>query len=1013
MNNQEEEQHGITTSPPENNHRLDNEDESTCPQCCGDEPITSTSPSSGSRREEQHRRHGERSQRSSSSSNRHRSRSSRDRRRRHRRSRQQSNTEENTTNSNNTESSSGVTSTAAMIFTPEEEAKRVQVGQWPHGLSFLFAALACTMSFFTISRFAVLTSNFGFTFLVQFLLISLLFGIPLMTLHASLGQYLGSGVVDMWRISPIFQGIGVSLMISQGLLGSNGIACISWLFIYLRDSSITTFDRYRWSHCHHDSAYGRTCEADYFNNTVRIEQSLADYFAGMVLQRSSPNYPNSTLGHLKFQTVFNMLVIWMVIFMGLSKGLKSYGKVAYIFGIFPLLGFLVFAAKLLSILSYWDYKYYFLHTNWSHFITNKNSWICAARECFLVWSLLGASILQLSSHNKFKHRLARDTTIISIITLIVLVISGLMGVAAVKVIIGSGYDYQVSSYETSKSYEFLSFRSSNDILKYVVMPTAYDNTKSEHISFVSGVRILEPGRDPDLYSGYQVMRLATEIVPAFATVLGPRLFSPFWVVLFYFSFILFGLGQQMALWHTVVSGVIAIKPETLKAWQTCITFSCCIVGFILGLPMATEIGVFILYFLDYTIGCGWWLMILYAAQSLVVFGIRGSPYSSRNVVSVLFKKSKTFGMGWILAFMWTLVLPVLLLFLVSLSFRTGRLLEMFDWTIGTGYLYLPSWVREIGAMMQIIPLLLIPFVGVIQSCRYFLHGPENLLERIHLLYRPTYANSRTLGRRSANRPEVILVNYNSNTQQNRNDDPPPKYTPPPSYSTATGARIAQFIRQSFRQSIRILRGPASTSDKDEEQPPDYASVIIETANTQPPPPTEDYFSPSSSCSSCADEEEFPHVNHPTNIVLDGSELNSVHQSSRTETRRNSVRGPSLESFNLQRVDSETVLVQSAEPMDLSPSLRLKSSPSTSSNEDSISFCPSTLSLGESVIFVDEDEFIHPNSTAALNGEVSSSSNEVEAVNHHYSSLNENSPRHTQQQSSDTLFLQIDTSTSVI
>ena len=50
---------------------------------------------------------------------------------------------------------------------------------------------------------------------------------------------------------------------------------------------------------------------------------------------------------------------------------------------------------------------------------------------------------------------------------------------------------------------------------------------------------------------------------------------------------------------------------------------------------------------------------------------------------------------------------------------------MFDWTTHAGYLYMPAWVREIGAMMQLLPLLLVPFVGVVQSFRYFLngHGP--------------------------------------------------------------------------------------------------------------------------------------------------------------------------------------------------------------------------------------------------------------------------------------------------
>jgi solute carrier family 6 (neurotransmitter transporter) len=53
-------------------------------------------------------------------------------------------------------------------------------------------------------------SSFPVVFLLQFLLLSFCFGIPLFTLFCSMGQYLGSGLIDMWRISPIFQVTGGS-----------------------------------------------------------------------------------------------------------------------------------------------------------------------------------------------------------------------------------------------------------------------------------------------------------------------------------------------------------------------------------------------------------------------------------------------------------------------------------------------------------------------------------------------------------------------------------------------------------------------------------------------------------------------------------------------------------------------------------------------------------------------------------------------------------------------------------
>ena len=142
------------------------------------------------------------------------------------------------------------------------------------------------------------------------------------------------------------------------------------------------------------------------------------------------------------------------------------------------------------------------------------------------------------------------------------------------------------------------------------------------------------------------------------------------------------------------------------------------------------------------------------------------------------------------------------------TFKTGMVSEMFNWSMDVGYVYLPSWVREIGSMLQIMPLLIIPFVGIIQSCRYFLHGPDNLLEvnitwhcfnqfinqslfqRLEMLYRPSYQRQGLSTVTRSNRAaEVILTNFTNNLNSASSsppNDPPPKYTPPPSYSTATG-----------------------------------------------------------------------------------------------------------------------------------------------------------------------------------------------------------------------------------
>lgn len=127
---------------------------------------------------------------------------------------------------------------------PETESP---IGHWPHSLSSMLACLGCTLGLFNISRFAILSIHFGANFLFQFFILSLIIGLPLFTLQLCLGQQLGAGVIDMWKISPLFQGVGISLLIAQAMTGLYSIVGVSWMFVYFRDSFITKLDRYRWA----------------------------------------------------------------------------------------------------------------------------------------------------------------------------------------------------------------------------------------------------------------------------------------------------------------------------------------------------------------------------------------------------------------------------------------------------------------------------------------------------------------------------------------------------------------------------------------------------------------------------------------------------------------------------------------------------------------------------------------------------------------------------------------------
>ena len=120
-------------------------------------------------------------------------------------------------------------------------------------------------------------------------------------------------------------------MIVQGMVGMYTMVVTSWMFVYFRDSFITLFENYRWTQCEKNVlAFNllRKCSKltptqQQFNHSWKLEESIPDYFAATVLQRSSPEMKENDgagFGNLKFQVAFNLVVIWMIVFICLSKG---------------------------------------------------------------------------------------------------------------------------------------------------------------------------------------------------------------------------------------------------------------------------------------------------------------------------------------------------------------------------------------------------------------------------------------------------------------------------------------------------------------------------------------------------------------------------------------------------------------------------------------------------------------------------------------------------------------------
>ncbi|KAK2587169.1 hypothetical protein KPH14_002919 [Odynerus spinipes] len=232
-------------------------------------------------------------------------------------------------------------------------------------------------------------------------------------------------------------------------------------------------------------------------------------------------------------------------------------------------------------------------------------------------------------------------------------------------------------------------------------------------------------------------------------------------------------------------------------------------------------------------------MVLYLVQVGAVFAVRGRPHSGEAVVAELFPPTGRCLRHWagpLLSFTWNVILPVTLMVLSITVFKNNGFRDLYSYR-RTSRDYWAVWARQLGAAIQLIPILTIPAVAIIQTCRYLNSGPPDIFDRIQLLYRPALETDDPADTQTQIGNDTSTSIHGNGILPTTTDvpfeDPPPKYTPPPSYTTATGARIAKMLRQSFRRSVRRIANVLGESSAPRQRPalqpppPDYATVLVE------------------------------------------------------------------------------------------------------------------------------------------------------------------------------------------
>lgn len=112
------------------------------------------------------------------------------------------------------------------------------------------------------------------------------------------------------------------------------------------------------------------------------------------------------IGSLVPELVFCLFIAWAFVFIAIIKGIKSSGKLAYLFAILPyviLISILIRACTFDGALD--GIKYFLLpgESNWSKLL-DLRVWFDATSQCFFSLNIGMGSIIMYSSYNKFDRK---------------------------------------------------------------------------------------------------------------------------------------------------------------------------------------------------------------------------------------------------------------------------------------------------------------------------------------------------------------------------------------------------------------------------------------------------------------------------------------------------------------------------------------------------------------------------------------------------------------------------------